>query len=74
MSSGCSLPRTSWATAGAIIVSDAFILIAANHFGWRLSYGAMALLMGIGVGASLMAVEPLRAARAATTGSGARRL
>ena len=48
---------------GAIIVTDAFILIAANHFGWRISYGAMALLMAVGVGASLLAVEPLRAAR-----------
>jgi MFS family permease len=47
----------------AIIVTDAFILIAASHFGWRISYGAMAVLMAVGIGASLVAVEPLRAAR-----------
>jgi PAT family beta-lactamase induction signal transducer AmpG len=49
----------------AIIVTDALILISANHFGWRVSYGAMAALMAVGIGASLVAVEPLRAARAA---------
>src|SRR4051812_29918529 len=48
---------------GAIIVTDALILISANHFGWRISYGAMAVLMAIGVCASLMATEPARAAR-----------
>jgi len=50
---------------GAIIVADALILISASHFGWRLSYAAMALLMAIGVCASLAAGEPVRAARAA---------
>ena len=49
----------------AIIVTDALILISANHFGWRISYAAMAVLMAVGVGASLVAIEPLRAARAA---------
>jgi PAT family beta-lactamase induction signal transducer AmpG len=49
----------------AIIVTDAFILISANHFGWRISYAAMAVLMAIGVCASLIAVEPARVARAA---------
>ena len=48
---------------GAIIVTDAFILISANHFGWRISYAAMAVLMGVGLCASLVAVEPARAAR-----------
>jgi PAT family beta-lactamase induction signal transducer AmpG len=48
----------------AIIVTDAFILISANHFGWRISYAAMAVLMAIGVCASLIAVEPARVARA----------
>ena len=47
----------------AIIVTDAFILISASHFGWRISYGAMAVLMAVGIGASLVAVEPVRAAR-----------
>jgi MFS transporter, PAT family, beta-lactamase induction signal transducer AmpG len=45
----------------AIIVTDALILIAANHFGWPISYAAMAVLMSVGVGATLVAIEPLRA-------------
>jgi MFS transporter, PAT family, beta-lactamase induction signal transducer AmpG len=45
----------------AILVSEAFILIIASHFGWRISYGWMAVLMAIGVTASLFAAEPLRA-------------
>src|SRR5215475_1687392 len=45
----------------ASIVTDALILIMANHFGWPLSYAAMAVLMAIGVGATLVASEPLRA-------------
>jgi PAT family beta-lactamase induction signal transducer AmpG len=49
---------------GAIIVTDALILISANHFGWRISYGAMAALMAVGMSATLVAIEPLRAARA----------
>jgi PAT family beta-lactamase induction signal transducer AmpG len=42
-------------------VSEAAILIIANHWGWRVSYGTMAILMGIGIAASLLAIEPLRA-------------
>ena len=45
----------------AIIVNEALILILANHFGWPLSYAAMAVLMAVGVGATLVASEPLRA-------------
>ena len=37
----------------AIIVSDALILVAANHLGWRISYGAMAVLMAAGVARQL---------------------
>src|SRR5262245_25427559 len=44
----------------AVLVSDAFILIAASHFGWQVSYFTMAVLMAIGLGASLVAVEPFR--------------
>ena len=47
----------------AIIVTDALILIMANHFGWRLSYAAMAALMAVGLCASLVAAVPARAAR-----------
>jgi MFS transporter, PAT family, beta-lactamase induction signal transducer AmpG len=46
----------------AVLVSDAFILIAAAHFGWPVSYFTMAVLMTIGVGASLVAAEPSRRA------------
>jgi PAT family beta-lactamase induction signal transducer AmpG len=42
----------------AVLVSDAWILLVANHFGWPLSYGLMALLMGIGVVGALWAREP----------------
>jgi len=45
----------------AVLVTEAAILIIASHFGWQLSYGVMAVLMAIGVSASLMATEPLRA-------------
>jgi PAT family beta-lactamase induction signal transducer AmpG len=44
----------------AIIVTDALILISANHFGWPISYAAMAVLMAVGVGATFVAIEPLR--------------
>jgi MFS transporter, PAT family, beta-lactamase induction signal transducer AmpG len=45
----------------AVLVSEAAILIVANHWGWRLSYAAMAALMGVGLCATLLAREPLRA-------------
>src|SRR5947207_7711630 len=44
----------------ALPVTGALILIVANHLGWRVSYAAMAVLMTIGISASLVAVEPLR--------------
>lgn len=47
----------------ALIVTDALILIAANHWGWSISYSAMAALMAVGLCASLLAGEPLRAKR-----------
>jgi PAT family beta-lactamase induction signal transducer AmpG len=45
----------------AILVSEAAILITASHFGWRISYAWMAVLMAVGVTASVFATEPLRA-------------
>jgi MFS transporter, PAT family, beta-lactamase induction signal transducer AmpG len=45
----------------AILMSEAVILIVANHWGWPISYGLMAALMAIGIAASLIATEPLRA-------------
>jgi PAT family beta-lactamase induction signal transducer AmpG len=44
----------------AVLVSDALILIMASHWGWPISYAAMAALMAVGITASLAAVEPLR--------------
>jgi PAT family beta-lactamase induction signal transducer AmpG len=44
----------------AILVTDALILMMANHFGWNLSYGAMAVLMIVGVVATFFAMEPRR--------------
>ena len=44
----------------ALLVTDALILISAEHLGWPLSYGVMAALMAIGVFAALSAPEPER--------------
>jgi PAT family beta-lactamase induction signal transducer AmpG len=45
----------------AILVSEAAILISANHFGWRISYAAMGVLMAVGVSATIAAAEPQKA-------------
>ena len=45
----------------AVLASDALILIFAQHFGWPLSYGLMAVLMVVGVAATLLVQEPARA-------------
>jgi PAT family beta-lactamase induction signal transducer AmpG len=45
----------------AILTADAAIIAGAAHFGWPSAYVAMAVLMGIGVTASLFAFEPARA-------------
>lgn len=44
----------------ALIISDALILISANHLGWPISYVGMAVLMGVGMLATFKAVEPAR--------------
>ena len=44
----------------SLLVTDALILIAANHLGWPVSYTVMAVLMGVGLCASFVAAEPLR--------------
>ena len=44
----------------ALLVTDALILISANHLGWPISYTMMAVLMGVGVGATFVAIEPSR--------------
>jgi len=53
----------------AMLVTDSLILIAANHFGWQISYGAMAVLMSVGLCASVFAIEPERAAAVSTAKS-----
>jgi PAT family beta-lactamase induction signal transducer AmpG len=45
----------------ALLITEALILIVANHWGWPISYAAMAALMAIGLCASMVAVEPVRA-------------
>ena len=42
----------------AVITSDALILFAASHLGWPISYVLMALLMVVGIAATLKATEP----------------
>ncbi len=59
---------TSTSTLGyraALLVTDSLILILAAHVGWGVSYEAMAVLMGVGVVAVLMAREPAGSVRAA---------
>jgi MFS transporter, PAT family, beta-lactamase induction signal transducer AmpG len=50
----------------ALLVTDALILISANHLGWPVSYTMMGVLMGIGMTASLVTFEPSRTAPAAS--------
>lgn len=59
---------TSTSTLGyraALLVTDALILILAAGIGWSLSYKLMALLMGVGVAATLAAREPAASLRSA---------
>jgi PAT family beta-lactamase induction signal transducer AmpG len=52
---------------GALLVTDALILIFAANIGWSASYEIMALLLGVGVVATLMAREPASSVLAAAT-------
>jgi len=52
---------------GALLVTDSLILILAAHAGWQLSYEIMALLLGVGVVATLTAREPQASLVAAAT-------
>ena len=54
----------------AIIITDALILISANHLGWRISYGAMAVLMAVGIIATVVAIEPTRSEPPDAAGGG----
>jgi PAT family beta-lactamase induction signal transducer AmpG len=44
----------------ALLITDALILISANHLGWPISYTMMAALMGVGAVATVAAIEPTR--------------
>jgi PAT family beta-lactamase induction signal transducer AmpG len=46
---------------GALLVTDALILVFAQHLGWPMSYTLMAVFMGVGVFAALRMPEPARA-------------
>ncbi|MBB1088891.1 MFS transporter [Lysobacter sp. SG-8] len=50
---------------GALLVTDALILILAAQVGWVISYEVMAVLMGVGIAATLFAREPASSASAA---------
>ncbi len=56
---------------GALLVTDALILVFAQNFGWPLSYSVMALLMGVGLFAALRTPEPARTEAPTTTKQGA---
>lgn len=47
----------------AVLISDAVILFAAQHLGWPIAYALMALLMGVGIFATLRVSEPMQADR-----------
>ena len=49
----------------ALLTTDALILVSASRLGWPVSYAGMAVLMMVGLGASLVAIEPLRDTAAA---------
>lgn len=45
----------------ALIATDALILIAANNFGWRISYALYGFFMAAGLASALLAREPAQA-------------
>jgi MFS family permease len=55
----------------ALLVTDALILIFAARLGWPISYSIMALLMGVGLFATLRMPEPKRQTAAARTSTAA---
>ena len=55
---------------GALLVTDALILILAAHIGWSASYQTMAALMLVGMAATWLAIEP-KATQLAATGQAA---
>lgn len=51
----------------ALLITNAFIFNIAARTGWEVSYGLMAVLMGIGVVAALLAAEPRTESSAVAT-------
>lgn len=45
----------------ALLATDAVILVIAEHTSWAFSYGLYGALMGIGLAATFLALEPVRA-------------
>src|SRR5262249_18456246 len=45
----------------ALLGTDALILVAAEHLGWRTSYAACGVAMAVGLAATFFAPEPTRA-------------
>jgi len=45
----------------ALLITDALIISLAGHLGWPIAYALMAVLMVVGIGATLFAKEPVRA-------------
>jgi PAT family beta-lactamase induction signal transducer AmpG len=56
----------------ALLATDALILLAASRIGWSPSYVVMAALMAVGLAASLLAVEPVRAVDPAASAAAGR--
>jgi PAT family beta-lactamase induction signal transducer AmpG len=52
---GAMAAAYQWGYRIAIVVAGAVPLVLADSYGWNISYGLMALLMGIGIGAVLLA-------------------
>jgi PAT family beta-lactamase induction signal transducer AmpG len=46
---------------GALLATDALILVSAEHLGWKPSYAACGVAMIVGIVATLIATEPARA-------------
>lgn len=47
----------------ALLCTDSLLLVSAQHLGWPISYTICGVLMGIGLAASFLAAEPVRADR-----------
>jgi PAT family beta-lactamase induction signal transducer AmpG len=52
---GAMAAAYAWGYRAAMVISGALPLLLADSYGWSVSYGLMALLMGVGVAAVLLA-------------------